>query len=1091
MAADTLRAFLDDLGLGAYHDALAAEQIEPADIALLSDSDLAGLGLPLGPRRRLLKAAQTRAPTKVGSGERRNLTVLFCDMVGSTAIATRLDPEDLRAIFRAYREACVAAIEAEGGYIAHSMGDGMMAYFGFPRAQEDAAIRAVRAGLALVDDVGRIRVAGETLEARVGVASGLTVVEDALSETVARDEMATGSTLALAARLQALAPPGEVVVSDSTRLLLRGAVALEPMGEERLKGFSEPEPVWRATGEARPPSRFDAAHEPGVDAMIGREAEREALLSAWRAAAAMSGGGVVLVGEPGIGKSRLLAELRAAAVAEGDVAMLQCSPYRQGVALHPVVDWLAETIGRADDADAETRRSRLAAVPGLAEAALPELAGVMGLAPDEAAPQADPMARQAVILDAVTALLAHAAPGRPRLVIVEDAHWADAGTLDVLDRLATRAADAPLLLAATARPFAARLPEGPGVRRIDLERLPPGSTEALIARQPGASALAAPLRRTIAERSGGVPLFVEELTRAMIETPDADPALVPMTLQDTLMARLDRLRVGKPVAQLAALVGRSFSGALLEACADIPEPRLRAGLAELVSAGLVAREADPEPAYAFRHALMRDAAYGSMLRSRRIELHRRVAETLELRFPALAESQPDIVAHHFTEAGDVAAAVPRWAKAAERAIANAAPASAIRHFTTALDLLMRRPESPERDEREMALRIRLNMPLTVTTGFASSETETNLGRIEELFKARAPSEAVLQLLWSRAMSALVRADLVAARSTAQRLSYAAERAVASEVWRMPARILGYVAMLEGELDAAQGHFDRMLDGYAPEGFDPILTGHPFDVLAASHAQRAIVMALKGWPEAVARDEARALERARRLDSPATAFQVLVHLCLARFELGDHEGVRPLLRKLRAVVDENEVRPLYANLWEAWEEAREGALEDGVSRMRAVQEEGTQYPLWMPSALMLRAGLLMDAGRHADALETLAICQADIQRLRHTYLLPEHARRRALCLAATGGPEAQVVALLEEAVATAAGQGSRRFELSARRDLARRRLAAEDAEAAAEALRPGLGVEPACHALPEYGEIRALLESLPATAQRLAASGERR
>lgn len=1080
MSTASLRAFLDGLGLGEYFDALAAERVEPADIPLLTDEDLAALGLPLGPRRRLMQAARlSAAPASPGEGERRNLTVLFCDMVGSTAIAGRIDPEDLRALFRAYREACTAAIEAEGGFVAKSLGDGLMAHFGYPRALEDAAVRAVRAGLELVDRVRRIRIAGGPVEARVGIASGLTVVGDA-SDTIGGDEMATGTTLALASRLQALAPPGGVVLSDSTRLLLRGAFELQSLGRESLKGFPGPVAVWQATGEARPPSRFDAARESGSDALLGRDAERAALLSRWQDSLRGTGAAVVVVGEAGIGKSRLLAELREAAPPRGDAVLLQCSPYRQSTAFHPVTGWIEAAIGSASDAERETRRARLARMPGTSADALPLLTGVMGLGAEgtersERPP--DPLARQAAILDSMARLLSYAPPDGARMVLVEDVHWADSATLDLIDRLAERTRDAPLLLVVTARPDAARLPATPGVHRIALERLPGGATEALIAAQPGARTLAASLRRTIAERSGGVPLFVEELTRSLLETPDADSAVVPLTLQDTLMARLDRLAAGKAVAQLGALIGRSFSGALLEACSDLPVARLRTGIAELVEAGLVEPQHASDPAYAFRHALVRDAAYGSLLRSRRTELHRRVAETLETRFPALAESQPDVVAHHYTEAGDLAAAVPRWVMAAEHAIAHAAPASAISHFKTALDLLMRLPASAARDEEETALRIRLNMPLTVTTGFASAETEANLSRMAELFEVTAPGEAALQLLWSRCMSALVRADLETARMTALRMKRAAARSDLPNAWRMPERMLGYVAMLEGELEAAEAHFGAALQNYEPDGLDPIMPGHPYDVLAASLSQRAVVMALRGRPADVDRDQASALARARLVGSSATLFQVLVHSCIARFELGDHDAVLPLLGELREVVDREELRSQHADLWEGWLEARQGALDAGLARMSRALQASMRYPLWMPSTVMLRARLLLDAGRHEEALATLDACEADIRRLRHTYLLAELGRLRAASLAATGAPAAQVGALLLDAIAVASRQGARRFELAARLDLARLHLAGGDRKAAAEILLPARSVEEACRSLSEYSEARKLLAGL--------------
>ena len=373
-------------------------------------------------------------------------------------------------------------------------------------------------------------------------------------------------------------------------------------------------------------------------------------------------------------------------------------------------------------------------------------------------------------------------------------------------------------------------------------------------------------------------------------------------------------------------------------------------------------------------------------------------------------------------------------------MSQAAPISAISYCTRALDLLAAVPASAERDAREYNLRIRLNTPLTVTSGFASVHTEENLSRMAELFENTEPTEGALQLLWSRAMSALVRADLVTAKTTALHMRRATERVGLPNARRMPERILGYVAMLEGELDAAETYFGRVLADYAPERFDPILPGHPFDVLAATLSQRSILRALRDERDAVDEDQARALVRARALGSPATLFQVLVHLCLARFELGDHDEVLPLLRELREVVDRNEIAPLYTEIWEGWAKAHSGALDQGLEAMARAREHGTQYRLWRPNGEMLRAELLAGAGRHSEALAVLDECDADIAELGHHYLLAEAKRRRAASLIALGAPEAETEALLREAVGIASRQNARRFELAARQDLTRLRLA---------------------------------------------------
>jgi class 3 adenylate cyclase/tetratricopeptide (TPR) repeat protein len=980
VSSTDLRTFLDGLGLAEYFDALHAERIEVRDLSSLTDADLAALGLPLGPRRRLMRAAgESAAQPDVPDGERRNLTVLFCDMVDSTAIASRVDPEELRALYGAFHDACIAAIEAEDGYVAHRLGDGLMAHFGFPRAMEDAAIRAVRAGLDIVGRVGRITSDGETVAVRIGVASGMTVIEQTRPGVAAGDETATGATLSLAARLQALAPPGGVVISDATRRLLRGAFDLEPLGPQRLKGFAEEVEVWRVRNRAARDAP-ETGDGPLSGPLIGREREFAELRDAWDDSLEGRGGTVVVTGEPGLGKSRLLAELCRDASAEGGVITLRCSRYSQGAAHHPVMEWLGE---RADPGGVADPEGALARLPGRSSETVSALMAIASGVPRPETPADDALTRQDDIIEAVVALLSTGASGRARLVAVEDVQWADAATLEVLDRLAGRAGNMPLLVVATARPDAGRLPEGPGVRVVALGPLSAGAALDLVTTQAGSAALTEAVRRTIAERSGGVPLFAEELTRSVLETPDADTADVPMTLQDTLMARLDRLEAGKRVAQVGALIGAGFSLELLAACTDLSDAELRHGIDELVAANLIDAH---DAGYGFRHALVRDAAYGSLLRSSRVVLHRRVAAVIEADFPALADTIPERLAHHYAKAGEIEAAVRLWEKAAERNIARAAPSSAITCLTSAIALLQRLPDSPSRNAREVVLRQRLNMPLTVLHGFASAVTEENLARLTTLLEAGDPSEAALQLLWSRCMSALVRSDLLSARATALHLRRAVGRATLSNAARMPERMLGYVAMLEGELDLAETHFGRVLDGYDPADLDPILPGHPFDVLASSLAQRAILSALRGRDDAVSADQARALARAAALDSPATSFQVLVHLCLARFELDDHDGVRPLLADLRDLVGRHEISPLYTDLWEAWFHARAGDLDGGLAEMKRAQEAGTQYPLWLPRALLLQADLLIRAGRHEEALRMIADCEERIGRFRHTYLL---------------------------------------------------------------------------------------------------------
>ncbi|GGB10743.1 ATP-binding protein [Allosediminivita pacifica] len=1040
-ASEALRRFLAGLGLEDYAEALGAERIEPEDLPLLSDEDLRSLGLPLGPRRRLQRALTEQPPAppvapqgpaaperpamSVPDQERRNLTILFCDMANSTSAAVALDPEDLRTRFRTFRAACTAAIEAEEGFAAHRLGDGIMAYFGYPAASEDAAICAVRAGHEIVARVGRLEAPGGRMSVRVGIATGLTVIEDFRDSMVERDEIATGATLALASRMQSMAEPGQVLLADTTRRLLRDQFALRSLGHQKLKGFSEPEEVWLSEG---PRAGTTPGQGPEHDRMVGRRAERDRLLKAWEACRAGVGGAIVIEGDAGVGKSRLLAEVAQAGRETGSLISLQCQRHRHGATLHPVTDWLEKA--------ARDVEGGLAALPGVTPETAPLLGTLMGGETGLPPPPADdPRPLQDSILAAVTSLLSTPPPDAAapcRMVLVEDLHWADEATRTMLGRLVERVSDEPVLLVGTARPKSGySAPEG--VETIGLSPLPPEATEALIARQTGAEALTPGLRRVIAERSGGVPLFAEELTRAMLESP-ANGSEVPFTLQDTLMARLDRLGHGKPLAQLGALFGREFSHELLAACTDMDGETLQQGLAALTDSDLVAVSDNGGRIYTFRHSLIRDVAYDSMLRTRRINLHRLVAGVIGERFPQLARSQPERQAHHYTEAGDFGQAVPHWEQAAELALTKGSSEAAAEYFGTALSLLERTPSSAQRTETEITLRVRLNMALTVTTGFSSAATEENLARLETLYDELKPDPAALQLLWSNAMSALVKSDLVRARSATLQLERLSRQASLPNATRLPDRLLGYISLLEGETEQAEAFFGRVFDGYAPDGPDPILQGHPFDVLAASLSQYAILKALRDDPAAVEDCQRRAMQRLESFDSPATTFQVLVHLCVARFEMEDHDRVPPLVAGLREVVDKNGIVPLYVEIWEGWLQARAGDLEGGLHAMEVAQTQRQQYGLWMPGCTLLRVRLLADAGRHDAALELLNRCDTEIARYRHAYLRPEALRRRALSRRAQGAPAIEVRDLLERAAGSARRQGMLRFERLAREAL---------------------------------------------------------
>ena len=654
---DEVGRWLAGLGLERYAELFAANDVNLAVLRSLSDADRKELGVrSLGHRRHLLDAIAAIAAR--GPSERRHLPIMFADLVGSTELAVRLDPEEMREVLRAYRTAATGEIERHGGYVAKLMGDGILAYFGWPRVQEYEAERAVRAGMAVVAAVGRPSPTMRgSLAVRIGIASGMVAVGEVIGAGSAREATVVGEAPSLAARLQALAPPYGIVVADTTRRLLGGLFALAPLGTVPLKGFAEPIPAWRITGEAPNIVRFAAAAGDQIPPMVGRDREQAELLAAWRGVHDGTGRAILLEGEAGIGKSRLVHALRTSLAGEQHTAIQwQCSPFHGESALWPI---LRELLGNEPLATVDALGRRLKRAGMDAERAAPLLAGLVGIKQRERHPPVELAAerQRAALLTLIVDRIARLAARWPLLIVVEDAHWADASTLALLRLLLDRLREVAALVVVTARP------EGlaeliPPPRRLALGRLDRAAVAAIATGHASGAAVPAPLIDLIAQRTDGVPLFVEELTKALVERgwaggQDALPE-VPASLHDTLMARLDQLGPAKDVAQVAACIGREFDVGLLGAVADRPAAELRRNLRRLRAAEILTRRGSGMAArYGFRQALVQDAAYESLLKSRRREIHTRLLAAIEERGgPAASE-----------RAGHHAAAAELWPKA--------------------------------------------------------------------------------------------------------------------------------------------------------------------------------------------------------------------------------------------------------------------------------------------------------------------------------------------------------------------------------------------------------------------------------------------
>jgi class 3 adenylate cyclase len=746
-----ITAWLRELGLERYELAFQENAIDIEVLPELTDADLEKLGVLLGHRRKLLRAiaelpepfhaelapsseAKPSARALPRDAERRQLTVLFCDLVGSTELSAWLDPEDMGAVIGAYQECCAEVVKRWDGHVAKYMGDGMLAYFGWPRAHEDDAERAVRAGLELIEAVGKLKPEADlSLLARVGIATGRVVVGDLIGEGAAQEAAVVGDTPNLAARLQALAEPGAVVISSSTRRLVGGLFELTDLGPKSLKGFAEPLAAFRVEGEGRAEGRFEARQTTGLTPLVGREEEISLLLRRWRQASDGEGQVILLSGEPGIGKSRLVREVRGRLEGEPHIRLLyQCSPHHTTSPLHPVIEQLERAAGVERDDPPETRLDKLATLlapgTGRLDEAIPLIAALLGIPPGERYPLPDLTSQRQkqrtleVLVDQLDGLAAK----QPVLLVYEDVHWIDPTTLDLLGLAIERVQRLAVLLLITFRsefipPWSGR----PHVSALALTRLGRRDGAALVERVVREKTLPAEVSAQIVTKTDGVPLFVEELTKAVLESGllrDAGdryelsgplpPLAIPSTLHDSLLARLDRLALVKEVAQIGAAIGREFSHALLAAVAERPEAELEAALDQLVSSELVFRRgAPPEATYSFKHALVRDAAYGTLLKSKRQHLHARIVQVLEERFPEAVQMQPELLAYHCTEAGLAEMAIDYWHKAGQRAIGRSAMAEAVAQLRMGLELLQGLPSAPDRDRREFHLQTSLGMAL--------------------------------------------------------------------------------------------------------------------------------------------------------------------------------------------------------------------------------------------------------------------------------------------------------------------------------------------------------------------------------------------
>jgi class 3 adenylate cyclase/predicted ATPase len=940
-----VRDWLEAIGLGQYADAFEENDIDTDLLIRLDDQLLKDIGVAsAGHRLRLRDAIAKLVPASVtqpnaasaitaaevlaNSAERRQLTVMFCDLVGSTALSARLDPEDLREVIGRYH-ACVAeTVSRCDGFVAKYMGDGVLVYFGYPQAHEDDAEQAVRAGLALVNAISELEAPGP-LQLRIGIATGLVVVGDLIGVGSSQEQAVVGETPNLAARLQALAEPNAVVIAESTRRLIGGLFELADLGPQSLKGLAEPTRAWRALAENRALGRFEALRS-GATPLVGREEEFELLLRRWTRAKRGEGQVVLLSGEAGIGKSRLTAALTER-VAGGPHTRLRyfCSPQHTDSALHPVISQMERAAGLVPD---DTPRAKLDKLDGLLAPTrtAPEDAGLLaemlslandGRYPNLALP---PEQRRARTLAALFAQVEALARQSPVLMILEDAHWGDPTTLEALGQTIDRVANLRVLVVMTFRPeYAPPWIGQPDVTVLTLNRLAAGEAGTLIDRIAGNHALPTGVRQDIIERSDGIPLFVEEMTKAVLEaggeraSRDVTASVplaalaVPASLHASLLARLDRLGAAKRVAQIGAAIGREFSYALLAAVAGEPEAELGAALERLVAAGLLFRQGlPPHATYLFKHALVQDAAYGTLLRDGRRALHARIADVLERRFAEIAERQPELLARHCAEAGLTEKAARLWGKAGTQSLERSALVEAIEQFSRALALIAALPATTALRREELRLQVALITPLFHVTGPASPETRVAAERAMLLIEqaqmlGEAPEDPLLPFaaLYGIWVTFNVAFDGDMVRKLAEQFLSLAEKQDAIAPRLIAHRIMGISALFGGEIATGRAHLDRALALYDPTAHGALATRFGADSRVMILGGRCLALWLLGYPQAALADADKAVNAARETGHAATLMFALVHRSWPCAWTGNDVAAERLLREAIALAEE--------------------------------------------------------------------------------------------------------------------------------------------------------------------------------------------
>jgi class 3 adenylate cyclase/predicted ATPase len=1060
-----VRAWLEAGGFGQFADLFESRQIDGDALPLLTDAHLKELGIPLGPRVKLLAAlARLAQEAEPSAAERRRLTVMFVDLVGSTALAARLDPEDLRQVLRSYQQAIELEVTRYDAHVAQYLGDGVLVYFGYPRAHEDDAERAVRAGLGIVRAIAALRSPIEVpLAARVGIATGLVVVGDLLGAGAAKEYAVVGETPNLAARLQKIAGPGGVVLSAQTRALTGNMFELRDLGPQKLKGMPTPVVAYAAVSERAVESRFEARQGLQLTAMVGREEELELLTDRWRRAASGQGQVVLVSGEAGIGKSRIIRALEDTLSPEPHQRISnQCSPHYSDSALQPMIGQLMRAAGISHADAVEVQLDRLEALlQGAEKTETALIASLLGIDCGQRYGKLEltPEQQRLRTFEALLNQLARVARREPVLWLLEDAHWIDPTTLELVEMCIDRMAGLPVLVVISSRPdFMHDFGNRRHVSRMALGRLGRSQIEAMVRNLTHRKSMPEAVLAEIVAKTDGVPLFVEELTKTILEsgvlreTADAyvlegplRRLAVPASLHDSMMARLDRQKPFKEVAQTAACIGREFGHGLLANVVGMSEEALRAALAGLEDAGLIfARGAAQERHYVFKHALVRDAAYESLLNARRQDIHKRILAALA----GAPDTPPEILAQHATEAGLTGKAIDCWQKAAALAIGRSAYEEAIAHANQALRLCEGMPADRAWQECRLQLLLLLGQATIPLRGYSHSETVDVFARAQELVAAMgddAPHS--FSVSYARWVTFYVRGEHGKAFDIAQAMLARAQREQHDGRALTALRALGISQMITGAPATAHETFTkaeqvaRALEQQSRE--HRIAVAHRFaaDPEIATQFHRALTLWAIGHIDRAADLVARTVEAARAMGHVHTLGHALAHGAIFAIVARDEGTALRLSAETIAFADEHQL-----DLWRGYGSILNGyalVLGGQTERSVAIMERGLQHLARTQTGAMVcahhavQAYALATLGRFEDAARHASLVRDELRYGSERYFWPDCLRWLGdyLRLLPDQKP-AQVEAAYADALSHARAQGARSWELCAATSLAR-------------------------------------------------------